>query len=644
MENSPNNNENKKVFQYQKDDKPEFLNKSDEIVYAKGRKSFDDVRKKLMKTDKQKFIWSPKFDDKKLDWEVDKDPLKRSFSFFSVGLFSFSLVLLISAIAYAYYSFTNGGYTVRQDRIELTLDMPTFTSAGQDLNGQIIVGNSNRTIFKEAYIVVDVLENGSDQPKPLTEIQVGDVDTGNKIYKNLSINLSGLEGEEKIVNATLFYKVPQTESIFEKKVTQKILITKSPVIMSVTGPSVLSIAQDGEYIVSVRGVSKVIPSVLIGLDVPKQMKILKTSSQAISKNVYSLGSLNEGEEKIFRFTGSFSDSPEIGEKFTLKVHAGSGEDDTIKNYFAESIYGIALTKNPIKIQMYSEGQSGEKISFTGKQPKVRVVVTNESNVRVKDAKVEFKLSGGLLIPKSVSVDGAVYDSTKFTATANGSTNKSLAEIDAGDSVEFNIEFSELAVDSTVSGRNLYINTSFTYNTEGSEGEPSTQRLTTTLTPREGSSVAMQTLYFSGAFKNTGPMPATVGQATTYTINLDVDTNSGFTNGKFIVPLPPYVTFVKSLDNTVSYNKEQRIVTWNVGNLTKATSTAFGVSKKDTAIQVSFLPSPDQARNSPLLTTGARFEATLLDKGNLNIPANDASINISTDPKYQLGKGYESVSE
>jgi hypothetical protein len=235
---------NKKVFQYQKDNQPEFLNKADEIVYARGRRSFDDVRKKVMSTDKQKFIWGPRFDDKKLDWSVDKDPLKRSFSFFSVGLFTFSLIILISSLAYAYYSFSTGGYAVRQDKIELTLEIPTLTSAGQDLNGQVIVGNSNRTHFKDAYIVLDVIEKEGEPVKTINQIDIGTVDVGNKIYKNISLSLSGLEGEEKKVNATLFYKVPQSDSIFQKVVTQKVLITKSPIIMSITGPQNLSISQD----------------------------------------------------------------------------------------------------------------------------------------------------------------------------------------------------------------------------------------------------------------------------------------------------------------------------------------------------------------------------------------------------------------
>jgi hypothetical protein len=88
-------NSNKKVFQFQKGNEPEFLDKADEIVYARGRKSFDDVRKKIMETPKKTFIWGPKFDDKKLDWTVDKDPLKKSFSFLEIRYFGKSLITII---------------------------------------------------------------------------------------------------------------------------------------------------------------------------------------------------------------------------------------------------------------------------------------------------------------------------------------------------------------------------------------------------------------------------------------------------------------------------------------------------------------------------------------------------------------------
>jgi hypothetical protein len=636
--------ENRKVFQYQKDKDPQFLNKADEIVYSRGRKSFDDVRKKIMATDRQKFIWQPKFDDKKLDWEVDKDPLKRSFSFFSMGLFSFSLVLLISALSYAYYSFSTGGYSVRQDKIELALEIPTLTAAGQDLDGQIVIGNSNRVMFKDAYVILDVLEHAGEPPRTLNQIDIGNVDIGNKVYKNISINLSGLEGENKKVSATLYYKVPQSESVFQKVISQDVLITKSPITMAITGPKSLSVSQDGEYTVSVRGISKVIPSLLLNLDVPKNMKIIKTNFQSVGKNTYSLGPINEGEERVFKFTGYFREVPEIGDKFTIKVRAGSGESEEIKSFFSESTYGVDLASNPVKIEILAEGQKGEKISFASKQPKAVVIITNQSNSKVINGDLEIKFGGGLLLSKSVSVDGAVYNSSNFTATANSSNNPALKEIDPGTVLEFPIQFSELAAQNGVSGRSLTISVTFISKREDSEGKPVTDRLATTLTPKEGTQAFLSTYYFSGAFKNTGPMPAKVGETTTYTINLEVETNSGFTNGKFILPLPANVDFVKGLDNTVSYNKEQKTVTWNVANLQKATTTAFGISKKDTAIQVSILPSPDQARQAPSLTNGARFEATLPDKTNTSIQASDATINISTDPKYELGKGYESVGE
>jgi hypothetical protein len=599
-------NKAKKVFggAAEEGNKPNFLEKTDEIVYSQGRRSFDDVRKKIMHTDRQKFIWGPKYDDKKLNLDFDRDPLKKTFSFFSIGVFAFSMIMMVSAIVYAYYSFTTGGFSVRQDKIILNLEIPTITSAGQDLTGQIIVGNENRTMFKEAYVTLDVVEHEGEPAKILQQVQIGDVNVGDKIYKNISLNLSGLEGEEKKVNATLYYKVPQTESTFQKVFTQKVLISKSPVVMSVIGPKELSMGQDGEYLVTVRAISKTIPSVYLTLDIPRNMRIFKANFPEVAKGVYSLGAMYEGDERVFKFTGAFNIAKEMGEKYTLKMRAGTGSENEVTAYFAESTYGISLAKNPISIEIVgTNNQKGEKITFTGKQPKLSLVVTNNGSVRVKDVDMHIEFSGGLFKNTGVTIGGAVYDSSTRTATVNGSNNEVISEIDPGEQIIFPIEFSEIEQVTNVSGRKIGINITFTSNTEDSDGKPAVQRLATELAPAEGSSVALYTFYFSGAFKNTGNMPPTVGKTTTYTINLKVDTNAGFTNGKFIIPLAPNVKFVKGLDNTITYAKDTNVVTWSVGSLSRATSTNFGVNEKSSSIQVSILPTPDQIRTAPPLTSG-----------------------------------------
>jgi hypothetical protein len=538
---------------------------------------------------------------------------------------------------------------VRQDKIILTMEIPTLTSAVQDITGQIIVGNENRTMFKEAYVTLEVgdIEGSVEPAKIVSQIQIGDVNVGDKIYKNISLNLSGLEGEEKTVNAVLYYRVPQTESTFQKIATQKVLITKSPVVMSITGPASLAMSQDGEYLVSVRGISKIIPSLLLTLDTPKQMKILKANFPEVAKGVYNLGPINEGDERVLKFTGAFIEQQELGEKFTIKVRAGKGESDEVKAYFAESTYGINLTKNPITVAIIGKNnERGDKQSFSGKQPKVSLVLTNNGKERVKDVEMEIKFSGGLFDGKNVTIDGAVYDASTFTATANGSNNEELREIDPGAQIIMPIEFSQLLNATDVSGRNIKIQVNLTSNTEGNDGKPVTQRLSTTLTPLEGSSASLSTYHFSGAFKNTGPMPPTTGKSTSYTINMLVDTNQGFTGGKFIIPLQPNVKFIKAVDNTVTYNNDTKTVTWNVGTLAKATSTAFGVAKKESSIQVSILPTPDQVRTAPQLTNNARFEGVTndRDKQNFTLISNDATIVIQTDPKYENNKGYDSVGE
>ncbi len=625
------------------------LNKADRSVYERGRKPFNEVSKKVITLDKAKYIWSPKWHERK-DKEnaVAGGQARRLFSIVAMGMFTLSFVLLIGALSYAYFSFISGGYAVRQDKIQITLDIPTFTSSGKDLSGQIIIANTNRTLFEQAYVSIQTVEDPQKPPKNIAQIDIGNVESGDKVYKNISLNLAGLEGESKQVIATLFYKVHQSESVFQKVLTQNVLITTSPVSMTIAGPKNLSIAQDGEYTISVRGISKVIPALILNLNIPKQMKILKTSYPEIGKGIFSLGPINEGEQKTFTFTGSFQNTPEIGEQFTINAKAGSGDgsgDDT--KYFTQGTYGISLSKSPVKVFIVADGvksDSEDKITFTSKQPKLKVVVENQGRVKVKDASIVFNFSGGLLKSGAVSVDGANYDSNNKTASSDGTTNVSLKEIAPGDRVEFAIQFNELNQIQNVSGRNLFISTTFTSNTEDSDGKPSIQRLTTTLTPQEYSSVELASNFFSGPFKNTGPMPAKVGQRTTYTILMDVDTNSGFTNGKLIVPLPSYVDFVRGLDNTITYSRSERTVTWNIGSLGKATSTILGINRKDSAIQVSILPSPDQARTVPALTNNAHFEGILTDKSNYSVQAPDATINISADPKYVQNRGYESVEE
>jgi hypothetical protein len=131
----------------------DFLDKVEGKVYSRAREAFTDSRHKVENKDRSKYIWDPKFDTgKKIELDIDTKPAERGFSYLSLGIFFSSLVLFLGAILYAVYSFTLGGYVVQQDKIDVELSMPNYTNAGQDLTGQIMIGNRNRTAFKDSYI------------------------------------------------------------------------------------------------------------------------------------------------------------------------------------------------------------------------------------------------------------------------------------------------------------------------------------------------------------------------------------------------------------------------------------------------------------------------------------------------------------
>jgi hypothetical protein len=512
-----------------------FLEKLDEKLYSRGRNNYDEMRSKLAKpTKKPDFTWSS--DVKKnngIQYDIQYESIKKNFSFLALGTFVFSFILMIGAFSYAFWAINYAGNTIRQDKIELDMTMANYTEAGKGLTGEIKVANKNRGEFLDSYLSLDAIDASSGLSKNITQIELGDVNSGQLINKNVQINLVGKEGDEQNLNLTLFYKVPNSDSVFQKSFSQKILITKSPFSMSILGPKSLSVEQEGEYFIKVRGVSENPQNIFLQVDIPNQMYILNPSFTEISKGIFDLGQIKEGEEKELKFNGVFKEVEEFTEKFTIKARVGNYEDGELKNAYAESSYGITLENLPISILVSADNQSGGKIFFTSKEPKVKIQIKNESGVKLKNGELNIKLTGGLLNQKNVFVKGVQYNSATGVVYANAETNENLKEVDIDETVEMEIEFKDLSSTSFISNKNIKMEVLFKAENTQNTGLPSVKKFVSVLQPKQMAKLDAYALYFSGPLKNSGPIPPEVATSTTYTVVLSVETEGGFTKGKYI---------------------------------------------------------------------------------------------------------------
>jgi hypothetical protein len=220
----------------------------------------------------------------------------------------------------------------------------------------------------------------------------------------------------------------------------------------------------------------------------------------------------------------------------------------------------------------------------------------------------------------------------------------LKEIAPGKSVSFDIQLQDTTQTNVNASRKIVFDATFTGDVPDTSISPATIRKTTTLLPKDNTIASLKTLYFSGPFKNDGAMPPKVGTKNTYTIVANIETYGGFTKGVFTTKLPPYVEYIRSDSQNVKYSKSTREVVWTIGDVIPQDTTLININKREVAFQVSIIPSPDQAKQSPKLTAGSDFTGVAIDKTALEVNVSDVDINFPKDPKYEFSKGYGQVQE
>ena len=155
-------------------------------------------------------------------------------------------------------------------------------------------------------------------------------------------------------------------------------------------------------------------------------------------------------------------------------------------------------------------------------------------------------------------------------------------------------------------------------------------------------ISTRSLYFSGPFANTGPVPPQVEVDTSYTIVWSLTNGSSdLSNVKMTATLPSYVKWLDVLEpatEKISYNPVGGQVVWDVGDL--QSGTGFSGISKEVSFQVSFAPSVTQVRSSPRLVNEATASGDDSFAGqSVTVTARNAlTTDLLTDMSWKPGQG------
>ncbi len=540
-------------------------------------------------------------------------PYPKARSSVSLTMFFFgALLFFFVCVGVAAYTFIYGGNTVSSANINLTVLGPSMVDGGKESSFQITVENKNAAALTLVDLLIEYPEgtrSATDQKLalPSERISLGTIAPGASFKQTVRAVLFGSEGSSGTIRATLEYHVEGSNAVFVKEAETNLIIGSSPVAVVVKAPDEVVSGQPVTFEVSVRSNSQTtIKNVSLEGQYPFGFSVTNSSPEAAQGDtLWQLGDLEPGQEKIVKITGVLGGQD--NEERVFRFLVGSLSDKTDVHIVVPYLivpHALTIKRPFIGADMALNGDQGKVVVVSaGSTVEGRITWTNNLDVAIQDLVIEASLTGSSLDRASVTASRGFYRSLDSTILWSRDEDGSFASVAPGATGV--VEFSFTPKSSA--GVNPQIGVSVSVKAKrpsiGNLPEEITSGFTRTVKVGSAVSVSAATQHFSGLIQNSGPMPPSVDQETTYTISLSARNPSNTISGtKVTTTLPSYVRYLGSpTPSTASivYDERSRVVTWNVGDL-KA-GAGYSSAAQSVSFKVSLTPSLSQVGNRPSLT-------------------------------------------
>ncbi len=558
--------------------------------------------------------------------------------------FIFSLIFFLLALSVAAYSIYRGTMTLSSKNVDISILGNAFVAAGDTLPLQIEVANSNSASLLDAKLSLDYpsgASDGSGTSNAHVEQDMAIINAGQTKSQSFSVVLYGQQGTTQVITATLSYMLKNSSAVFQKKQTFPVLISSSPLTLTISGPT--AIAANQSFSMTLHNTftsSTALKNVLERVEYPNGFVFASaTPAPTDGNNVWSLGDLENGATQDIVIKGKLTGQQ--NEQKSFRVYVGTPAttaDTTITTLYNSALQTVTLTNPFIEAQMNINDQKDDIIPVpVGESVGGVVSWANNSGSTITKPTFTLALNGTSVDPTTVTATNGYYDASSNTITWTSDSDTDLATLAAGQSGQLNFSFSPKATDTSDIGLHLSVQGTFPDNNYQQQSindiDVKTVRFSAHL------QFASQAFYSVGPLKNTGPFPPKAQQTTTYTVTWTArPSENPLTNVIASAVLPAGTTWVGAISpqsEPVSYNPDTQTVTWNVGVLPKV---GAAVQSKTVSFQVSVKPTKTQIGQALSLlgeTTVTGTDTTANVPLTITRPA--LSTVLSSDPVYSTGK-------
>ncbi len=634
--------------------------------------SIEDLKKSLYSRStpdirtRRRFRVRPEENDLPKDWEkpaekTDESKLNaayrdHSMSFFTKMLIG-SAVFFLVCLGIGAYLFFNGSNLISANNLDITVNGPVSIAGGTPFSFVVAVTNKNNVKLTTVDLEADFPTGSVDPTNTANEQKtyqtlMDDISPDGITQRTVNADLYGQENSTKEIVLKVFYQVPGSNATFEKDQTYDVLVSSSPLNLSVSSFSQVTAGQKFDMNVTLTSNSQsTIKGVLLNAVYPFGYSFISSNQTPLSDNAtWNVGDISPGQSKTITISGTLQGNNQDSLVFHfIAGAAAAGSPSVISTEYIDTSETITLQK-PFMTATLSFGQNdtsgtGNYIGQFGKPITATISWFNNLPDAVNDAQIQLQFSGNAFNPASVSANGGFYNSANDEITWDKTNTPDLQSVPAGGSgsAVFTFTPQDLGTPSVpILNPNIGLSVSIDGQRTSESDVPQSLSESVSRSVEVASNVSLsaQALYTTGPFTNSGSFPPKAQATTTYTIVWTVGNSSSAVSGASVsATLPEDVTWMSEVSpqsEDIEYDSGSRTVTWNVGTLATYLGQN-GQQPRQVSFQVGLEPNITDVGNPLTLVNPATLSAKDNFTG-VTVYGNWGALTtrLSTDPGFQSG--------
>ena len=556
--------------------------------------------------------------------------------------FGIAVSFFFVALAIAGYFFYFGTNSVGVDKISIEVLGPTTITGGDTVPLSLTITNKNPVAINNVMVEVDFPDGTRNAinvlaPYPRYNEDLGTLASGATVVRQIKAIVFGAAGQTLTLPVSLTYGTASSNAVFEKKSSYDLAISSTPLSVSVDSLTETVSGAPITFTATVRSNATIpLSNVVLTAASPFGFSITSSSVKQ-NDSSFLIGTLSPGASKQVAITGILTGQNNEQRVFHFTVGtAKSAKDQTLAIPYMTQDTTVSIAAPFITTTLALNGDmSANSVITPGSLQNVSLSYANTLATTVTNASIVIMVTGGAIDYDSIKTTSGFYNSADHTIIFSKDTDPALASLAPGASGIGAFTFSTLPVGILSPTVTLAITVSGTR--IGQTNVPEVVTTSAVKTAKVATMVGFtaSTVHLSGPLTNTGPIPPTPNQATTYSVIWNAQ-NKGNTvaGGTVTATLPGYVSYtnVTAGAGTFSYNDVSHTLTWNTGDLAQGAS-AQGV------FQISLTPSTSQKGNAVPLTGVASFMGYDRFAGvNVSAEADSPTTETPQDPGYVPGNG------